>query len=163
MIRFGASSGELLELLGAGTHSTRCKVSMMTMALPHKRGLDQFSTEKIKLRLLRDASSPNAERDHSFRRMILSIPPGKVSTYGRVAAAAGYPLYHRAVARLLHSDPVDQLPWHRVLGAGGEIKLRGAGANEQRARLRLEGVQFSRERVDMGLFEHSFKPWDVSR
>ena len=59
----------------------------------------------------------------AFRRMILSVPPGKVSTYGAIAAAAGYPRYHRAVARLLRTDPVDQLPWHRVVGAGGAIKL----------------------------------------
>ena len=93
--------------------------------------------------------------------MILSIPAGKVSTYGRVAAAAGYPRYHRAVARLLRTDPVDQLPWHRVLGVGGEIKLRGAAAKEQRSRLKLEGVRFKGERVDMDRFEHFFKPWEV--
>jgi methylated-DNA-protein-cysteine methyltransferase related protein len=52
--------------------------------------------------------------------MILSIPPGRVSTYGAVAAAAGYPQYRRAVARLLRVDPIDQVPWHRVVGAGGE-------------------------------------------
>jgi methylated-DNA-protein-cysteine methyltransferase-like protein len=75
-----------------------------------------------------------------FRRMILSIPPARVSTYGGVAAAAGYPRYHRAVARLLRADPVDQLPWHRVVGAGGETRLPGAVANEQQARLKLEGV-----------------------
>ncbi len=93
--------------------------------------------------------------------MILSIPAGRVSTYGRVAAAAGYPQYHRAVARLLRTDPIDQLPWHRVLGAGGEIKLRGDPAKEQRARLKLEGVRFQGERVDMDRFEHTFKPWEV--
>jgi methylated-DNA-protein-cysteine methyltransferase-like protein len=95
--------------------------------------------------------------------MILSIPAGKVSTYGGVAAAAGYPRYHRAVARLLRTDAVDQLPWHRVLGAGGEIKLRGAAASEQRARLELEGVQFDGQRVDMERFEFSLKPWEVYR
>jgi len=95
--------------------------------------------------------------------MILSIPPGKVTTYGGVAAAAGYPRYHRAVARLLRTDPVDQLPWHRILGAGGEIKLRGAAAHEQRARLELEGVRFSGKRVDMDRFQHSIKPWEVYR
>ena len=93
--------------------------------------------------------------------MILSIPAGKVSSYGRVAAAAGYPLYHRAVARLLRTDPVDQLPWHRVLGAGGEIKLRGAAAREQRARLLLEGVSFKGKKVDLEKFEHTFKPWEI--
>lgn len=93
--------------------------------------------------------------------MILSIPPGKVSTYGRVAAAAGYPRLHRAVAKLLRNDASDQLPWHRVLGAGGEIKLKGAAAEEQRARLKVEGVRFRGERVDMERFEHALKPWEV--
>ena len=124
---------------------------------------DQLGIEQAKRRLIRDALRPNEQRDLAFRRMILSIPPGKVSTYGGVAAAAGYPRYHRAVARLLHSDPVDQLPWHRVVGAGGEIKLRGIAAQEQRARLKLEGVRFNGKRVDMEKFEHLLKPWEVYR
>ena len=122
---------------------------------------DQRAVLQAKRRLLRDALRSNEERDIAFRRMILSIPAGKVSTYGAVAAAAGYPRYHRAVARLLRMDPVDQLPWHRVLGVGGEIKLRGAAAQEQRARLKLEGVQFNGKRVDMDRFEHSIRPWEV--
>src|ERR1700733_1427106 len=101
---------------------------------------DQLSIEQAKRRLIRDALRPNEQRDLAFRHMILSIPPGKLSTYGAVAAAAGYPRYHRAVARLLRTDPVDQLPWHRIIGAGGEIKLRGVAAQEQSARLKLEGV-----------------------
>jgi methylated-DNA-protein-cysteine methyltransferase-like protein len=123
--------------------------------------LDPRAVQQAKRRLLRDALRSNEERDIAFRRMILSIPAGKVSTYGAVAAAAGYPRYHRAVARLLRMDPVDQLPWHRVLGVGGEIKLRGAAAQEQRARLKLEGVQFNGKRVDMDRFEHSIRPWEV--
>ena len=124
-------------------------------------GLEQLSTERAKRGLLRDALRRNEERDTAFRRMILSIPPGKVSTYGGVAAAAGYPQYHRAVARLLRTEPIDQLPWHRVVGVGGEIKLRGAAAHEQRARLKLEGVQFSGKRVDMKKFRHLLKPWEI--
>lgn len=124
---------------------------------------DQLSIEKSKRRLLRDALRPNELRDIAFRHMILSIPPGKVSTYGAVAAAAGYPRYHRAVARLLRVDPVDSLPWHRVLGAGGQIKLHGAAANEQRARLKLEGVRFNGKRVDMETCEYLMRPWEVYR
>ena len=123
--------------------------------------VDQLSQQKAKRRLLREASRPDEPRDLAFRRMILSIPAGKVSSYGRVAAAAGYPLYHRAVARLLRTELPDQLPWHRVLGAGGEIKLRGAAAREQRARLLLEGVRFKGKRVDMEQYEHAFKTWEV--
>jgi methylated-DNA-protein-cysteine methyltransferase-like protein len=136
---------------------------IMSKKRPQSQGFvpDQLSTERAKKRLLRDALRPNELRDLAFRRMILSIPPGKVSTYGRIAAAAGYPRYHRAVAKLLRVDPVDQLPWHRVVGAGGEIKLRGAAAHEQRARLALEGVRFDGRRVDMENFEYSIKPWEV--
>ena len=122
---------------------------------------DQLSVQKAKRRLLREAARPEEQRDHAFRRMILAIPPGKVSTYGKVAAAAGYPQYHRAVARLLRTDPLDQLPWHRVLGAGGEIKLPGEAAREQKARLKLEGVRFKGDRVDMETFEHIFRTWEV--
>jgi methylated-DNA-protein-cysteine methyltransferase related protein len=124
-------------------------------------GLEQLSTERAKRGLLRDALRRNEQRDIAIRRMILSIPPGKVSTYGSVATAAGYPRYHRAVARLLRTDPIDQLPWHRVVGVGGEVRLRGAAAHEQRARLKLEGVQFNGKRVDMEHFECSVEPWEV--
>jgi len=122
---------------------------------------DQLSMKKAKRRLLHEATRSDEPRDIAFRRMILSIPPGKVSTYGRVAAAAGYPRLHRAVARLLRVDPPDHLPWHRVVGAGGEIKLRGAAAREQRARLKLEGVRFRGERVDMERYEHALRPWEI--
>jgi methylated-DNA-protein-cysteine methyltransferase-like protein len=116
---------------------------------------------QLKRRILRDGAKANAERDEAFRRAILSIPAGKVSTYGKVAAAAGYPLYHRAVARLLRTDPPDLLPWHRVLGAGGEIKLRHQPAKEQRQRLQLEGVKFLNKRVDMEHFEHTLRTWET--
>ena len=135
--------------------------SIKPLPLKGPFAFDQVSVHKAKRRLLRDASNPNDDRDRAFRRIILSIPPGKVSTYGQVAAAAGYPLYHRAVARLLRTDPPDNLPWHRVLGAGGEIKVRGAGASEQRARLKLEGVQFQNKRVDMERFAYQLRPWET--
>jgi methylated-DNA-protein-cysteine methyltransferase-like protein len=124
-------------------------------------GLGQLSYERTKRGLLRASLSRNEQRDLEFRLIILSIPPGRVSTYGAVAAAAGYPQYHRAVARLLRVDPIDQLPWHRVVGVSGEIKLRGVAGHEQRERLKLEGVQFSGKRVDMGRFAHLLKPWEI--
>jgi methylated-DNA-protein-cysteine methyltransferase-like protein len=118
-------------------------------------------TSKVRRAILRDGLRANEDRDAAFRRIILSIPPGKVSTYGKVAAAAGYPLYHRAVARLLRTDMPDSLPWHRVLGAGGLIKLKQDAALEQRRRLRMEGVRFTGERVDMDRFEHALRSWEA--
>jgi methylated-DNA-protein-cysteine methyltransferase-like protein len=96
-------------------------------------------------------------RDDAFAEAIRSIPPGKVASYGQVAAAAGYPRHHRAVARLLKSMIQGGLPWQRVLGAGGEIKLTGPAAAEQRLRLKREGVKFAGKRVDLNLHQHVFE------
>lgn len=115
------------------------------------------SPEKI-VRRLRKAR-PSEERDRAIRKVVRLIPRGKVATYGQVAAAAGYPLYHRQVVQLLRRDG-DALPWQRVLGAGGEIKLRLEAGLEQRARLTAEGVTFRGKRVDMAKHQHRFAGWD---
>jgi methylated-DNA-protein-cysteine methyltransferase-like protein len=101
----------------------------------------------------------SASRDDAFRRAIRSIPKGKVATYGQVAAAAGYPLYHRHVAQLLQRSG-GTLPWQRVVGAGGAIKLRYEAALEQRTRLEMEGVRFRGKRVDMAEHQHKFRTWE---
>ena len=115
--------------------------------------------QNLKRRILKDALRKNEPRDAAFRRIIHSVPRGKVSTYGKVAAAAGYPLYHRAVAKLLRTDL--QLPWQRIVGAGGEIKLRGEAASEQRLRLTIEGVKFRGKRVNMEQYEDTLRSWET--
>ena len=87
--------------------------------------------------------------------VIRRIPKGKVSTYGAVARAAGLPGAARLVARVLHRG--FGLPWQRVLGAGGEIKLRGDSAIEQRLRLEGESVRFRGRNVDMKQCEFKFQ------
>jgi len=89
-----------------------------------------------------------------IRAAIRRIPRGRVSTYGAVARAAGFPGAARQVARALHSSI--GLPWQRVLGSGGAIKLRGDSAMEQRFRLETEGVRFRGKRVDMKAHEFRF-------
>lgn len=89
-----------------------------------------------------------------IERTIRAIPRGKVSTYGGVARAAGFPGAARLVARVLRGG--FNLPWQRVLGAGGAIKLTGDNAIEQRLRLEAEGVRFRGRKVDMKA--HEFKP-----
>jgi len=82
-----------------------------------------------------------------IERAIRAIPRGKVSTYGGVAKMAGYADAARMVARVLRRG--FGLPWQRVLGAGGQIKLTGDSAIEQRLRLEAEGVRFRGRKVDM--------------
>jgi methylated-DNA-protein-cysteine methyltransferase-like protein len=117
-------------------------------------------SRKLIRRITKDSARPNDLRDAAFRRVIRSIPKGKVATYGQVAVAAGYPLYHRAVARLLRMD-AGSLPWQRVIGAGGQIKLRCGAAIEQRLRLEMEGVKFRGRRVDLSTYQHAFKVWEL--
>ena len=96
-----------------------------------------------------------ADRKARVVRLIRSLPGGKVSSYGAVAKAAGWPGAARQVVRMLRLVP--GLPWHRVLGAGGAIKLRGENGAKQKVRLRMEGVTFRGVRVDMKRHEFRFK------
>jgi methylated-DNA-protein-cysteine methyltransferase related protein len=114
----------------------------------------------LKRRILKEAFRENGARDDAFRRIIRSVPKGRVTTYGRVAEAAGYPLYHRAVAQLLRKETLTALPWQRVVGSGGEIRLKGEFADEQRLRLRMEGVKFEGKRLNMTVYEYQLKSWE---
>ena len=89
-----------------------------------------------------------------IEQKIRAIPRGKVSTYGGVARAAGFPGAARQVAAVLRRG--FELPWQRVLGAGGAIKLQGDSAVEQRLRLEAEGVRFRGRKVDMRACEFKF-------
>lgn len=117
----------------------------------------KLTAKEAARRLMRAPKS--SARDAAFRKAIRSIPRGKVATYSQVAAAAGYPLYHRQVAQLLRGSG-GTLPWQRVVGAGGEIKLKYEAALEQRTRLEMEGVRFRGKKVDMVEHQHRFRPWD---
>ena len=78
------------------------------------------------------------------KRLIKSIPGGKVATYGQIAAYAGNPLGARQVVRILHTSSLkDRLPWHRVINRKGQIALKpGQGREMQRELLQKEGVVF---------------------
>jgi len=75
--------------------------------------------------------------------VVASIPRGQVSTYGAVARAAGLPGRARQAGYALRVMPEElNLPWHRVLGAGGRIVFAKTSRHfkEQARRLKAEGV-----------------------
>lgn len=82
------------------------------------------------------------------------IPKGKVATYGDVAAASGHPGCARQVVWALRTGK--GVPWHRVLGSGGNIRLPGEAGMEQILLLRMEGVEIRGKRVDLARFGHNF-------
>lgn len=88
------------------------------------------------------------------------IPKGKVASYGEVAAASGHPGAARQVVWALRSGG-KAVPWHRVIGARGRIRLTGEPGFEQRLRLRSEGVTIAGDRVDLAKHQFVFKPQPV--
>jgi methylated-DNA-protein-cysteine methyltransferase-like protein len=82
--------------------------------------------------------------------VVCSIPRGHVSTYGAVARAAGLPGRARQAGFALRIAPeAMNLPWHRVVGAGGRIVFPDSSREyrEQARRLRAEGVRIENGRV----------------
>jgi len=68
------------------------------------------------------------------------IPPGKVATYGDVAAAAGVRRAARAVGNIMKGCRVPGVPCHRVVAAGGRLGGYGGSEGLKRALLGAEGV-----------------------
>ena len=89
------------------------------------------------------------------------VPPGKVTTYGQIAAMIPPPgtltlkdyeaFGARWVGGAMAACPAD-VPWQRVVNAQGKISPR-PGAELQRQLLEDEGVRFDeRSKIDFDLF-----------
>lgn len=76
--------------------------------------------------------------------VLVALRPGEVTTYGEVAAEAGYPGAARAVGRLLATSGGDY-PWWRVVTTQG--RLVPGHERDHARRLRAEGVAVSGGRV----------------
>lgn len=94
--------------------------------------------------------SDPTELQRAILNTVAQIPPGRVATYGQIAAYSGAPGAARAVGRTMRMLPKEtELPWHRVLNARGEISIPHQGAITQRERLVAEGVVFLKGRVPL--------------
>jgi len=80
-------------------------------------------------------------------RAVRRIPPGRVSTYGDVAAAAGVPRAARAVGNIMKGCRAPGVPCHRVIAAGGRLGGYGGSEGLKRALLVAEGVIVAGRRV----------------
>jgi methylated-DNA-protein-cysteine methyltransferase-like protein len=74
-------------------------------------------------------------------RLVAMVPPGKVATYGDIAAVLGT-CDARTVGYALNALPPgreQEVPWQRIVNSKGGISTPGP---EQRALLEAEGVGF---------------------
>jgi methylated-DNA-protein-cysteine methyltransferase-like protein len=98
--------------------------------------------------------SPLYERIYG---MVRRIPPGKVTTYGRIAELVGgctARMVGYAMAALKRGIAPD-VPWQRVINARGKISIHGDGIGNamQRSLLEQEGVEFDEhDRIDFSRF-----------
>ncbi len=81
---------------------------------------------------------------HGFRRGVLrataGVPFGQITTYGRMARAAGSPRAARAAGNALGANPIPiVVPCHRVLHANGSLGGYSGGVDRKRLLLALEG------------------------
>jgi O-6-methylguanine DNA methyltransferase len=85
----------------------------------------------------------------SFRvlSVVRRIPPGRVATYGDVAALAGRPRAARAVGNIMRGCSRRDVPCHRVIAAGGRLGGYGGSELMKRSLLVAEGVVVSGTRV----------------
>jgi predicted RNA-binding protein with PUA-like domain/alkylated DNA nucleotide flippase Atl1 len=88
--------------------------------------------------------------------VVRRVPRGKVASYGQIAKLAGLGNHARQVGYALHAlsrpaGDAEDVPWHRVVNAKGEVALRreSEGGALQRALLEAEGVLFLRGRIDL--------------
>lgn len=79
-----------------------------------------------------DGSTPVADFGLAVRQVVLAIPPGRVMTYGDVAAVLGSRA-SRAVGKVMAHEGAD-LPWWRVVRAGGLPPVRHEAAALQHYR-----------------------------
>ncbi|MEM6671775.1 MAG: methylated-DNA--[protein]-cysteine S-methyltransferase [Planctomycetota bacterium] len=92
------------------------------------------------------------ERVQRVLATVDAIPRGRVASYGQVAEEAGLPRSARFVGSVLKRFVNDaSVPWHRVLGADGTIRVVGGTARDQVHLLRAEGVEVVNGRVDLGV------------
>ncbi|HWS24860.1 MAG TPA: MGMT family protein [Anaerolineales bacterium] len=99
--------------------------------------------------------------DQEVWRIVAKIPPGKVTTYGKIAELIT-PKLREEPRRMLAMGArwvggsmarcPEGYPWHRVVNAKGETSLR-SGAFLQRELLEAEGIQFLPSgKIDLGKY-----------
>lgn len=85
-------------------------------------------------------------------KYLLTIPKGKVVTYGQIAVYLGNKNLARAVGNALHRNPDgDKYPCYKVVNSKGELSRNYAfgGIEEQKKRLEKDGVKVFNYKVDL--------------
>lgn len=104
------------------------------------------------------ATTTSATNREAIYLALMSIPAGKVITYGQLAALAGLPGAARLAGTVLCGLPENtELPWHRVINAQGKISLPNDSAayKKQWQRLQGEGVEMKNGKISLRIYGYN--------
>lgn len=88
-------------------------------------------------------------------KLVSQIPPGRVMTYGQIAAILGEGYTPRTVGYVMHAADSEGVPWQRVINSQGKCSTGRLTIpmNLQQEMLEQEGVKFdSKGRCDLKRF-----------
>jgi methylated-DNA-protein-cysteine methyltransferase related protein len=87
---------------------------------------------------------------NAIYKFVRQIPRGSIITYGGVAKKIRLSGGARVVGYAMAATPNGSgVPWHRVVGAGGHLRLNEPLVSLQRKLLESEGVTFVGRRADI--------------
>lgn len=91
----------------------------------------------------------NEQVDPNFRErveaLVAQIPPGRVMTYGQIAAICGNARAARVVGGIAHFGD-SSLPWQRVVNKKGSLATGYYGGRHgQKSALEAEGIEVSED------------------
>ncbi len=78
---------------------------------------------------------------NQVREVTRMIPEGRVTTYGSIAKAVGFPNHSRHVGKVMGGCPKD-VPAHRVVSSGGVLSVP-----EFQSKLEMEGIKVENFRI----------------
>lgn len=86
---------------------------------------------------------------------LLTVPRGKVVTYGQIADYLGNRKLARAVGNILHNNPSkEKYPCYKVVNSKGQLSVNFAfgGIEKQKEKLEAEGIEVVNYRVDLAKY-----------
>ncbi|MDK9557314.1 MGMT family protein [Marinobacter sp. M216] len=98
-------------------------------------------------------------KDQKIWQVVLSIPEGKVASYGQVAGMAGLGRQARYIGRALGKLPEGHsVPWYRVIRSNGQIAFPEGSPTFvlQKELLERDGVEVKNGKIN--LREYQWQP-----
>lgn len=87
---------------------------------------------------------------------LLTIPKGKVVTYGQIAEYIGNRKLARVVGNILHNNPDEKkYPCYKVVDSKGNLskKFKFGGIKKQKEKLENDGIEVIEYKVDLSKYK----------